>query len=83
MKDAIKHVKSGSVTYAIKDTVIDGVAVTKDYFMGITDKKIIACEKKPLNALYKLLNSMVNSDSYLITILLGEDVKDEEIKTLH
>ena len=82
MKDAIKHVKSGSVTYAIKDTVIDGVAVTKDYFMGITDKKIIACEKKPLNALYKLLNSMVNSDSYLITILLGEDVKDEEIKTI-
>ena len=82
MKDAIKHVKSGSVTYAIKDTVIDGVAVTKDYFMGITDKKIVACEKKPLNALYKLLNSMVNSDSYLITILLGEDVKDEEIKTI-
>ena len=82
MKDAIKHVKSGSVTYAIKDTVIDGVAVTKDYFMGITDKKIIACEKKPLNALYKLLNSMVNSDSYLITILLGEDVKDEEIETI-
>lgn len=82
MKDAIKHVKSGSVTYAIKDTVIDGVAVTKDYFMGITDKKIIACEKKPLNALYKLLNSMVNSDSYLITILLGEGVKDEEIETI-
>ncbi len=82
MKDAINHVKSGSVTYAIKDTVIDGVAVTKDYFMGITDKKIIACEKKPLNALYKLLNSMVNSDSYLITILLGEDVKDEEIKII-
>ena len=82
MKDAIKHVKSGSVTYAIKDTVIDGVAVTKDSFMGITDKKIIACEKKPLNALYKLLNSMVNSDSYLITILLGEGVKDEEIETI-
>ena len=82
MKDAIKHVKSGSVTYAIKDTVIDGVAVTKDYFMGITDKKIIACEKKALNALYKLLNSMVNSDSYLITILIGEGVKDEEIETI-
>ena len=82
MKDAIKHVKSGSVTYAIKDTVIDGVAVTKDYFMGISDKKIIACEKKPLNALYKLLNNMVKSDSYLITILVGEDVKDEDIKAI-
>ena len=79
MKDAIKHIKSGSVTYAIKDTVIDGVNVTKDYFMGISDKKIIACEKKPLNALYKLLGHMVKSDSYLITILVGQDVKDEDI----
>ena len=82
MKDAIKHVKSGAVTYAIKDTVIDGVAVTKDYFMAIADKKIMACEKRPLNALYKLLGSMVTSESYLITILVGEDVKDEEIETL-
>ena len=82
MKDAIKHVKSGSVTYAIKDTTIDGVAVTKDYFMGISDKKIIACEKKPLTALYKLLNNMVKSDSYLITVLVGQDVKDEDIETI-
>ena len=82
MKDAIKHVKSGSVTYAIKDTVIDGVAVTKDYFMGISDKKIIACEKKPLAALYKLLAHMVKSDTYLITILVGEDVKEEDMKAI-
>lgn len=82
MKDAIKHVKSGSVTYAIKDTTIDGVAVTKDYFMGISDKKIIACEKKPLTALYKLLNNMVKSDSYLITVLVGQDVKDEDIEII-
>lgn len=82
MKDAIKHIKSGSVTYAIKDTVIDGVNVIKDYFMGISDKKIIACEKRPLNALYKLLGNMVDDDSYLITILVGQDVKDEDIETL-
>lgn len=82
MKDAIKHVKSGSVTYAIKDTVIDGVSVTKDYFMGISDKKIITCEKKPLTALYKLLSSMVNSETFLITILVGEDVEDDDIETI-
>ena len=82
MKDAIKHIKSGSVTYAIKDTVIDGVSVTKDYFMGISDKKIVACEKRPLNALYKLLGTMVNSDTYLITVLVGEDVKDEDMEAL-
>ena len=82
MKDAIKHIKSGSVTYAIKDTVIDGVNVTKDYFMGISDKKIVACEKRPLNALYKLLGTMVDSESYLITILVGEGVNEEDIEAL-
>ena len=82
MKDAIKHVKSGSITYAIKDTTIDGVEVKKDYFMAISDKKIIACEKKPLSALYKLLGQMVNDESFLITILVGEDVKDEDIEAI-
>lgn len=82
MKEAIKHIKSGSVTYAIKDTVIDGVSVIKDYFMGIADKKIIACEKRPLNALYKLLSSMVDDETYLITVLVGEGVKEEEVETL-
>lgn len=82
MKDAIMHIKSGSVTYAIKDTVIDGVTVIKDYFMGISDKKIIACEKRPLNALYKLLSNMVDDDSYLITVLVGEGVSDEDVETL-
>ncbi len=83
MKDAIKHIKSGSVTYAIKDTVIDGVSVTKDYFMGISDKKIVTCEKKALTALYKLIATMVNSDTYLITILVGADVKDDDIELIN
>lgn len=82
MKDGIRHIKSGSVTYAIKDTIIDGVNVVKDYFMGISDKKIIACEKRPLNALYKLISAMVDDESYLITLFAGEDVKDEEIEVV-
>jgi dihydroxyacetone kinase-like predicted kinase len=43
MKKALKTVKSGQVTFAIKDTVIDDVEITKDYFMGICDKKIKLC----------------------------------------
>jgi len=82
MKEEIKHIQSGSVTYAIKDTVIDGVEVTKDYFMAIQEKKIIACEKNPLHALYKLVNKMVSEESFLITILIGEGVSEKDEKAL-
>lgn len=82
MKEEIKHIQSGSVTYAIKDTVIDGVSVTKDYFMGIQEKKIITCEKNPLHALYKLISKMVNDESFLITILIGEGIDEKQEKAL-
>lgn len=82
MKEEMKHIQSGAVTYAIKDTVIDGVEVTKDYFMGIQEKKIITCEKNPLHALYKLIAKMVNDESFLITILIGEGISDKDEKAL-
>ena len=78
MKAALKTIKSGSVTYAIKDTDIDGVHVTKDYYMGIKDKTIAVCEKDKLETLYKLIEAMVNEDSAIITIIVGEDVSEEQ-----
>lgn len=80
MNDAIHNVQSGSVTYAIKDTVIDGVKIVKDHFMGIKDKVIVTCLKDKMAALYALVESMVNEDSYLITLLVGEDVTAKEEK---
>ncbi len=78
MKSALKNVKSGSVTYAIKDTDIEGVHVTKDYYMAMEDKKIIACVKDKIEALEKLLESLVSDSSTSMTILLGADVTEEE-----
>ncbi len=82
MKEEIKRIQSGSITYAIKDTVIDGVEVTKDYYMGIKDKKIVVCEKNMLNALYKLLAEMINDETFLVTILIGEGVDEKQEKAL-
>ena len=82
MKEEIKRIQSGSITYAIKDTVIDGVEVTKDYYMGIKDKKIVVCEKNLLNALYKLLAQMINDETFLVTILIGEGVDEKQEKAL-
>lgn len=80
MKNSYANLKSGSVTYAIKDTVIDGFEVTKDYFMGIFDKKIVVCVKNKVVSLLKLLDQMINEDSFLVTLFIGSDVtiKEEE-----
>ena len=80
MNENIKDVKSGEVTYAIKDTTIDGVTVEKDKFMGISKKKILCCHKHKTNTLFDLLSTMVDEDSSIITIICGEDVTDEEKK---
>ncbi len=82
MKKAIKLVKSGSVTYAIKDTVIDGVEVKKDQFMGIEGKAIKVCVDDKFEALYSLISSMVNDESYLITVLTGEDISEKQCSQL-
>lgn len=80
MNENIQGVKSGEVTYAIKDTTIDGVTVEKDKFMGISKKKILCCHKHKVNTLFDLLDSMVDEDSSIITIICGKDVTPEEKK---
>ena len=79
MMGAKECVKSGSVTYAVRDTDIEGVHVTKDYYMGMTGKTIHACEKDKIKTLLALLEKMVDEDSAIITVIVGEDVKDEEM----
>ena len=78
MEDIISGIKSGEITYAIKDTTIDGVTVSKDHFMGISGKKIVCCHKHKLNTLFDLLSSMIDEDSEIATIICGEDVTEEE-----
>ena len=82
MKENISSVKSGEITYAVKDTTIDGVTVAKDHFMGIQGKKILCCHKHKVNTLFDMLTQMVDEDSQIITIIFGEDVKDDEKKAV-
>ncbi len=82
MKASFAALKSGAITYAIKDTTIDGFEVTKNYFMGIYDKKIVVCEKNKINSLYKLLEQMIGEDSYLVSIFIGEDVDEKDAEKI-
>ncbi len=79
MKGALKSVTSGSVTYAIRDTEIDGVSVKKGYYMAMKDSHgIISSVPSKNEALISLLENTVTPDSAIITIFYGEDVKEDE-----
>lgn len=82
MKSALKSVKSGSVTYAIKDTDIEGIHITKGFYMAMKDKNIISCVKDKMLALTDLVDSLVNDDSAILTIFMGEDILPEEESTI-
>jgi len=82
MTEALGNVISGSVTFAIRDTEIDGVKCKKDEFIGIMDKKMICSKKSKLEALNELLEGMITEDNSIITILTGEDVTEKEIEEI-
>lgn len=82
MTEALKHVKTGQITYAVRDTNIDGLTIEKDDFMGISDGKIVLKDKNKLEASKELLKTMLDEDSEILTILKGEDATDEEVAAL-
>ena len=79
MKSALKTIRSGSVTYAIKDTEIEGVHITKGFYMAMKDKNIVSCVKDKLEALFDLSESLLRrGEPSIITVIAGEDITDEE-----
>jgi len=82
MKLALQHVKTGQITFAVRDTHIDGIEIQKDDFMGIAEGKIIVKNKNKVNAAQDLLKKMLDADSEILTILFGEDVTEAELSKL-
>jgi DAK2 domain fusion protein YloV len=82
MAEAMAHVKTGQITYAVRDTAIDGISIAKNDFMGILDGKIVTTSKDKMEAAIHLIENMVEEDSEIITIFYGEDVSKEETEEL-
>ena len=77
MKQALKTVTSGEVTFAIRDTEMNGLSMKKDDFIGIMEKDIVVAGKEKEEVLFGLLEKMITDDSSLITLLVGEDIDEE------
>ncbi|RIN40922.1 fatty acid kinase catalytic subunit FakA [Staphylococcus succinus] len=76
MIESLEAVTSGAVTYAVRDTTIDGVEIKKDAFMGLIEDKIVISHVDLLETVKGLLSEMIHEDSEIITMIVGEDTSD-------
>ena len=82
MLETIKCVKTGQVTYAVRDTHIDDKEIHEGDIMGIGDAGILAVGKSVDGTTKDMLAQLVNDDSELISLYYGEEVSEEEAEKL-
>ncbi|MBS4189184.1 DAK2 domain-containing protein [Bacillus sp. FJAT-49705] len=82
MSTALQQVKTGQVTFAVRDTSIDGLEIEKDDFMGIAEGKIIVKNKDKVQLAKDLLAKMIDADTEILTILKGEDASEEDVENI-
>lgn len=82
MSESLEHVQTGQVTYSVRDTKIDGVDIKKDQHMGIAEGKIITASDSRVDTLNTLISKMIDEDTEIITILIGEGGTEEEVEAV-
>ena len=78
MTAAFAGVKTGQVTFAVRDTSIDGIEIKKDDFMAISEGKIILADPSREEAATKLAKEIIDEDAEIVTVIYGEDVSQED-----
>lgn len=82
MMEAIDCVLSGQVTYAVRDTQIDGHDVKKGDYIAINDEGLVASETDIKDSVIKMLDGMVSDDYELISIYYGSDVDEADAEAI-
>ncbi|MCR5716480.1 MAG: DAK2 domain-containing protein [Lachnospiraceae bacterium] len=82
MTEEIRNVKSGEVTYAVRDTQIEDKVIKQGDFMGIGDSGILSVTDNRDNTTLKMLEAMISDDTELISIYYGSDVSEEDAEKL-
>lgn len=80
MNESILSVKTGNVTYAVRDTVINGIEIRRGNIMGIGDKEILSVGTIVEDTALDMIDKMIDDDSEIIGIYYGEDVDDSNAK---
>ena len=82
MQEGIKNVKTGQVTYAVRDTKIDDKVIHEGDIMGIGDQGILSVGQSVEETTKSMLSQMVDEDTELISIYYGQDVLAEDAERL-
>ena len=78
MTKAIGKVTTGQLTYAVRDTEIDGRKINKDDILGMVENKITSVGKDIDDVLESVVSDMVDEDTEFITVYYGKDVKQSQ-----
>lgn len=73
MRRAITNVVSGSITHAVRDTVIDGLEIHEGDYLGMVDGKIVVSDKDMASALMEALHEMITDESEIVSFYIGEE----------
>ncbi len=82
MNEAIKSVKSASVTYAVRDTHVDGFDLRVGEIIGLDDKAILAKGKLVADTTEALIAKLMTDETMTVTLFYGEDIREEEANAL-
>lgn len=82
MMAEIENVKTGQVTYAVRDTEIDGKTIKQNDFMGIGDKSILSVGTDLMATTLEMVDSMVDEDSAIVSIYFGSDSDEDSANEL-
>lgn len=82
MAEEMMRVKTGQVTYAVRNTSIDGHEIRENDIMGLDDKRLLAVGKTIHDTTLEMLDAMVDEDTVLISVYYGADVSEEDANVL-
>lgn len=82
MKASLSEVKAGQVTYAVRDTSVDGKTINAGDIMGLSDKTIETVGSDIVDTTVALLSKMLDEDSELVTIYIGQDGSMEDARQI-
>lgn len=80
LKEILATVKTGSVTYAVRDTEVNGKVIESGNKLGLVEGKILEVGEDTLEVAEKVIEDMIDDDSELITLYYGEDITEEEVE---
>ena len=82
MIEEMEKVKTGQVTYAVRDTIIDDKEIKENNIMGIGDHGIISVGTDIFNTTIDMISNLIDDDSEIVSIYYGKDISEEDTKAL-